>query len=309
MKRVFLFFVFLILWAQIVKAEATETVITIEILTNGSALWTMEKRLSLSNQTEIESWEEFISKGQEEFSRKKDIEEFSNRIAWFMSSAENSTNRSISARNFNISYGTAKTMAGAFGIIRYGFEWENFSRIESSDIFIGDVFSEGMVLSNDNLLIIKIPDGYELKRVSPNFDLQDGNRFIWDGRSFRSFNRGEPSLVLSQGSNVSWVLIAVVMAGLMSGTSVILWKRRRSMPHTVKSETPPKKIEIWDEDMIEQYLIKSGGEAYQSQIVAISGFSKSKISIVLGKMKEEGRILKIRNGKENVIRLVKNNHE
>jgi uncharacterized membrane protein len=59
------------------------------------------------------------------------------------------------------------------------------------------------------------------------------------------------------------------------------------------------------EEMTEQYLIKCGGQAYQSDIVTESGLSKSKISSVLSKMKKEGRIIKIKKGKENIIRLVK----
>jgi uncharacterized membrane protein len=53
--------------------------------------------------------------------------------------------------------------------------------------------------------------------------------------------------------------------------------------------------------MTEQYFIKCGGQAYQSDIVTESGLSKSKISSVLSKMKKEGRIIKIKKGKENII--------
>ena len=60
---------------------------------------------------------------------------------------------------------------------------------------------------------------------------------------------------------------------------------------------------LGDEEMIEQYITKRGGQAYQSDIVKDSGLSKSKISIVLAKMKDDGKILKIRKGKENIIRL------
>lgn len=63
-------------------------------------------------------------------------------------------------------------------------------------------------------------------------------------------------------------------------------------------------IDLGDEEMIEKFLIKSGGLAYQSDIVRESGFSKTKISIVLAKMKEDGRIIKIKKGKENLIKLV-----
>ena len=60
---------------------------------------------------------------------------------------------------------------------------------------------------------------------------------------------------------------------------------------------------LGDEEMIERYLTKCGGQAYQSDIVRDSGLSKSKISIVLAKMKEDGKVIKIKKGKENIIRL------
>jgi len=69
------------------------------------------------------------------------------------------------------------------------------------------------------------------------------------------------------------------------------------------------KEEMEDEEMIKQFILRSGGQAYQSDIVEHSGLSKSKISMVLSKMKEEGFIIKIRKGKENLIRLVKLTNE
>ncbi len=65
------------------------------------------------------------------------------------------------------------------------------------------------------------------------------------------------------------------------------------------------KEDLEDEEMIKQFILRSGGQAYQSDIVDHSGLSKSKISMVLSKMKEDGMIIKIRKGKENLIRLVK----
>ncbi len=97
---------------------------------------------------------------------------------------------------------------------------------------------------------------------------------------------------------------------LVSGASVIVWKRRRSI-YVDKNDSPlaadsrAAREDIWDEEMIEQYLIKCSGQAYQSDIVTESGLSKSKISSILSKMKKQGRIIKIKKGKENIIRLVK----
>lgn len=67
--------------------------------------------------------------------------------------------------------------------------------------------------------------------------------------------------------------------------------------------------DLEDEDMIKQFLLRSGGQAYQTDIVEHSGLSKSKISMVLSKMKDDGMIIKIRKGKENLIRLVKEINE
>lgn len=60
-----------------------------------------------------------------------------------------------------------------------------------------------------------------------------------------------------------------------------------------------------DEEMIRQFLLRKGGQAYQTDIVKYIGLSKSKISMVLSKMKGDGMIIKIRKGKENLIRLAK----
>ncbi len=307
--KVVLFFILLIVFAGVAKGE---TIVTIDILKNGDAVWTMEKRLPLTGQAEIEDWEAFINRGHDEEQYQSDIEGFKGRIAWFINSAKNISNRSMEAEKFNISYGTARTLDGTFSIIRYGFEWKNFSRIESSNILIGDAFSEGMMLSSDNVLIIKIPKGYDVRSASPDFDRRDGDILVWDSRAFRSFNRGEPSLILSPAGKgqVSWSIIITVMFVLVSGASVVVWRRRRSIygdknDSSLAPDSRTAREDIWGEEMTEQYLVKCGGQAYQSDIVTESGLSKSKISSILSNMKKEGRIIKIKKGKENIIRLVK----
>ncbi len=80
-------------------------------------------------------------------------------------------------------------------------------------------------------------------------------------------------------------------------------QRLKRLGETTQPPRPEEDLEY--EEMIEQYLLRSGGQAYQSDIVKESGLSKSKISMVLAAMKEDGLIIKIRKGKENLIRLVK----
>ncbi len=307
MKRVVLFFLFLLL---VIQSASAQSLIIIDVQENGNAIWTMEEYLPLASQEEIDEWEEFIQNGQDTEQYQNDIEEFRIKIDWFLSSAEESSNRPMDAKNFKISYDTAKTLSGTFGIVRFSFEWMDFSRTESGKIFIGDVFSEGMILSSDNVLIINIPMGYKVESVSPDFDERDGNGLIWDGTLARSFDKGEPALVLSREKTDTgiWVLVLALVI-LAAAASVILFKRKKSsISGTENNADPilsPMATEVLeDEEMIEQILIRSGGQMYQSEIVKQSGLSKSKISIVLSKMKEDGIIIKIKKGKGNIIRLV-----
>ncbi len=316
MRRLIGLFAFLILWASVAGAQS---IITVEVYDSGYAQWTMEKRISLINQTEIDDWQEFIEKGDDPAKRQTEILDFSRRIEWFISSAEKFSNRSMNAEKFNISYDMIRTPSNAFGIIRYSFEWKNFSHTDSTRILVGDAFSEGQLLSSDNVLVIKIPDGYEVESASPGFDKRDGTRLIWDGTLYRSFDKGEPALVLSRTgvSSFTWFMIVVAMVGLISGTSMLILRRRKQDLTTATDIASPGgeivltplpdqvKQDLEDEEMIELFLKRFGGEAYQSDIVRESRLSKSKISIVLAKMKEDGRILKIKKGKENLIRLAK----
>ena len=312
MKRVGLFFLYLFL---LIHTATAQSVITIDVNENGNAVWTMEEYLPLANQDEIYEWEEYIQSGESIEQYQYDIEEFRGRIEWLIILAELSSDRSMNAENFNLSHDTLNTLSGTFGIVRFSFEWINFSRTESDKFFIGDVFSEGMILSYDNVLIINIPMGYEVESVSPDFDERDGNRLIWDGTLARSFDKGEPALVLSREKTDTgiWVwVLALVMVILAAGASVLLFKRKKSFISSTKNDvdpilSPTATEVLEDEEMIEQILIRSGGQMYQSEIVKLSGLSKSKISIVLSEMKEDGKIIKIKKGKGNIIRLVNDN--
>ena len=131
MRRVSLFLFLLILLAQIAGAQS---LIIIDVHENGDALWTMEKRLPLANQTDIEEWEEFIKTGQGE--NAQDLEDFRKKIEWFLLSAQRFSSRPMKAENFKLSYDTAKNPSNAFGIVRYSFEWKNFSNRKDGKILI-----------------------------------------------------------------------------------------------------------------------------------------------------------------------------
>jgi len=92
-----------------------------------------------------------------------------------------------------------------------------------------------MLLFTDNVLIIKIPENYDVESVTPVFDKHDGNRLIWDGTLYHGFARGEPALILSRKIiSQETLLIAAIIMFLISGYSVILWKKRHAQPYIMK---------------------------------------------------------------------------
>jgi hypothetical protein len=319
MKRWFILFIFLILGAH--AAAAQSIVITIGVNESGNANWTMEKQIPLT-QPDIKAWEAAIKSGQN-LSKYRDIPEFNDTINKFISSAQNFSNRSMKIEQVNISYNTTETMSGGFGIVRYSFLWINFSRTDSDKIYIGDAFPDGLPFSSDSVLVVEIPQGYDAVNATPSFYTREDNRLIWAGSVYHSFDKGEPSLVLQRTSGISSTssilpVILVPLVILVAG-ALIFWKKRQSrykvegesaQIQVTETETePPVPIpypedDLGEEEMIEQFLVRSGGQAYQSDIVKERGLSKSKISMVLARMKEEGKIIKVKKGKENLIRLV-----
>ena len=307
MKRVVLIFIFLVVWTP---SAVAESIITVEVNPDGNAVWDIEKRLDLATQAEINEWIWFIERGQDAGQYETDVQKFRDRINFSLDSAEKFSDRQMEAGNFSISYDKFESLSGTFGIIHYNFEWKNFSHLDTGNIVIGDSFSEGMIISSDNVLVIMIPEGYEISSSSPEFEKRDGNRLIWDGTMYSTFERGEPSIVLSPTATPAAFnitpLVAVLVI-LVSVISFIFLKKRRSrtqVSDSMNSSQPGRIIEdIEDEELINKILLKFGGEAFQSDIVRESGFSKSKISVVLSAMKDKGEIIKIRKSKENLIRL------
>jgi uncharacterized membrane protein len=312
MRRAVLLFIFFIL---LVSSAIAQSIKIIEIDENGSASWNIEKHIPITTPIELNEWKLAIEKGQDLYRYKKDIEEVKERINYSFVSAQNNSNRTMSIENFHISYNITETMSETLGIIHFKFQWKNFSRLNGSKILIGDSFSNGMLLSSNDVLIIQIPEGFDVESVSPVYDKRDVNKLVWDGIMYHEFKVGEPALVLApikptKQIPVTWIY-GIVLLIAISGISILFFIKKRTSYNdennrevvSLHYDLPSKYLE--DEEMIQQILLKYNGEAYQSDIVRESGLSKSKISNVLSDMKDQGLIIKIRKGRGNVIRLVK----
>jgi uncharacterized membrane protein len=79
---------------------------------------------------------------------------------------------------------------------------------------------------------------------------------------------------------------------------------RETEPSTESTEPAvPDEELLTDEDRVIQMLEESGGRMKQANIVDETGWSKSKVSMLLSDMEEEGDISKLRVGRENIVSL------
>jgi uncharacterized membrane protein len=98
----------------------------------------------------------------------------------------------------------------------------------------------------------------------------------------------------------------------LAGAGYMLVMKKRSKDtktdNNIDNNTVPENLVLEDlkyEEKITQFLLRSGGQAPQSDIIKELGLSKSRISTILSQMKEKGQIIKIKNGSGNLIRIAK----
>ncbi|WP_430505579.1 helix-turn-helix transcriptional regulator [Haloparvum sp. PAK95] len=72
---------------------------------------------------------------------------------------------------------------------------------------------------------------------------------------------------------------------------------------TAKEPAVPDEAFLSDEDRVRKLLRENGGRMKQVRIVEETGWSKSKVSVLLSEMEDEGVVSKLRVGRENVVSL------
>jgi hypothetical protein len=68
---------------------------------------------------------------------------------------------------------------GETGVVAYRFRWENLTAVGDDRIVLSEPFS--VYTGLDRELVVVAPEGYELERVSPPPDRQDGSTASWPG--------------------------------------------------------------------------------------------------------------------------------
>ncbi len=312
--------------------EASSTAIRVEVLPNGDSRWTTEKLIPLDTPEDIAGWDATAYQNIEGYRV-----DFEGRMKDYVARISSTVGRPMSIRDVNVTvqksqpYALSDNASITYGVVRYEFTWTGFAMAEGGALEVGDAFVDGFLLNSGDSITFILPAGYSVKSITPECDeMRDSYQpqVKWvgspaNGTEARLFPPGEPGIsmerVPAQAFSVEWwtlLPVSLISAAIGFAAAYLLFKRRH--PHTPEAANPGMSLPdpdiasqppldegryMSDEEKVIRYLEEAGGQMFQSDLVRKTGFSKSKLSMVLSGLKDKGVIIKIKKGKENLIRL------
>jgi hypothetical protein len=272
---------------------------TITVAPDGSALWRVEYRTLLFSEQDVADFEAYTRDLPAVY-----VPQFRELMEKSAAQAAVATGRHMAVSDVTGTVAVQTSPTGRYGVVVYTLRWEGFVH-PGSPLTIGDAFAGGLYLAKENTLIIHYPDGFSVQAAEPAPDTErDG--LIWYGQ--RSFGAGEPRIVLEQATfpflPVATALVLIVVAVF---TGFYYYHRKKhTNGENVPDPAPPRlsEAEIVNlEERIVQLLKSHGNEMFQSDIVKNLGLPKSTVSSALNDLHARRLIVKVRKGRENLIRL------
>jgi uncharacterized membrane protein len=290
--------------AATAETPSYSTTYTITVQEDGSALWQIEYRTLLATDSDLAAFNNYTRELPSVYLPQ--VQDLMQRSA-AQASVAAFRNMAVSNVTGNAVVQTSPT--GRYGVVIYSFAWSGFARPDGT-LAIGDAFAGGLYLAKDNTLILRYPYGWSVMRAEPAPDDQrDG--LAWYG--LRMFGPGEPRVTIEKPSFPIVPVIVILLIVSLLGAGYMVYQRRKS-PETpdepVEQEKPVARPlsdeeEAGLEERIVAILLAAGGEQYQSEIVKTLGIPKSTVSSSLNLLHERGLIQKVKKGRENLIRLVR----
>jgi biopolymer transport protein ExbD len=286
--------------ATAATTPAYTTTYTITVQEDGSALWQLEYRTLLVTDNDLAAFDNYSRDLPSVY-----LPQVQDLMRHSAVQASVAASRPMDISNVTGNAVVQISPTGRYGVVIYSFSWSGFAKPEGP-IAIGDAFAGGLYLAKDNTLIIRYPYGWTVSQVEPVPDDQrDG--LVWYG--LRTFGPGEPRVTLEKPSLplvpvvVAVVLVFVVIAGFMTYRTI------KHQDAEEEPEEPAAPLSEADEAGLEERIVKiletGGGEQYQSAIIKALGTPKSTVSSSLNSLHAKGVIVKVRKGRENLIRLVR----
>jgi len=287
------------------ETPAYTTTYTITVQEDGSALWQIEYRTLLATDSDLAAFDNYTRGIPTTYLPQ--VQDLMQRSA---AQASVAASRPMAIGNVTGNAVVQTSPTGRYGVVFYSFTWSAFAEPDG-DLAVGDAFAGGLYLARDNTIILRYPSGWTVTRAEPAPDDQrDG--LAWYG--LRMFGPGEPRVTLEKSSFplVPVIVILFVISLVGAGFMVYLKKKSRQVPEEpAEPEEPAAPLSEAEAAGLEERIVKileaAEGEQYQSEIVRTLGIPKSTVSSSLNSLHAQGVIVKVKKGRENLIRLVRPN--
>jgi hypothetical protein len=299
--------ILLLLFPACAAVPAYATTYTITVHEDGSALWQLEYRTLLATDSDLAAFDTYTRDLPSVYLPQ--VQDLMQRSA---AQAAVAASRPMAISNVTGNAVVQTSPTGRFGVVVYSFTWSAFAEPDG-DLAVGDAFAGGLYLARDNTIILRYPAGWTVSRAEPAPDDQrDG--LTWYG--LRTFSPGEPRVTLAKPSFPLILVIAILFFISLLGAGYMIYQKRNSEAepelsgeHAGPEEPPAAPLSAEEaaglEERIAGLLSAAGGEQYQSEIVRSLGIPKSTVSSSIASLHAKGVIVKVRKGRENLIRLVR----
>ncbi|MFC6755448.1 MULTISPECIES: helix-turn-helix transcriptional regulator [Haloarcula] len=316
------------------------TTFRVTLYENGSATWAIEHYQPLED-NETEQFRAYASEFEDnETSLYRNFVEDAEALTRL---GTNETGRQMDARNFQRSAGIETRPGQDRGTVRMSFMWANFAQTYDERIVVSDVFEDGFYLGSGQRMVFEHETSMVFTSAEPGPDSRSDPHSLADSQSItyvgeRPFNDNRPYVELGPPSSArgtptenettvaastgeSMWQFAIVLAVLALGAvAAAAWRSGAAgvvlgggdedggtTTESASESTPDTAVEepelLNDDDRVIKLLEENGGRMKQVDIVETTEWSKSKVSMLLSDMEEEGDISKLRVGRENIISL------
>lgn len=303
--------------------DADRILLEADVRGDGTAVWTIEYRIDLATAEREEAFESLIEDIRTDESAY--LDPFVDRMTGTVETAEAATDRSMAVENASVET-DRRELPESTGIVRYQFEWVGFAAVTDGSLVMGDAVA-GLFFEADTRFVLRWPDGYELEEIRPEPDDRRDRSAVWNGPI--EFGADEPRAVAAQPADagVPIVLLAgglLVVAIAASGAVWLLVRRSAddSSADDEADEQPPAANQdestadhgvpselLSSEERVLQLLEANGGRMKQKEVAAELDWSAARTSQVVGELREQERVESFRVGRENVLRLLKEDEE
>jgi uncharacterized membrane protein len=314
-----------------------ETEILIELSADQSAEWRIEMRYDLETQNETAAFEEFA---QEYEAGTTDVGLDAALFERISDTAETQTGRSMTIENATqTAYVENETGVLVLTFTWTNFLEQTDEGLRLGDaLSVGRDQTWLTSLQENQNLTIQTPPGYAVSSTS--LPLQNNAVVIEGPQTFESTEELSVSYVSTgvPSQSLPWELLAggAVLIVVLGGAALLFARRRPSSESTTPSpnDTPETERDVpprpepesehngetaadtaasadadvnlsllSDEERVELLLEQRGGRMKQANIVKETGWSDAKVSQLLSSMADNGRVEKLRLGRENLISL------